>query len=164
MWFWVPRLIWADYFAGVPDRTQRWRSDRAATDSGLRPGVKAASPPPVATVATVPTVPPPANGGESAAADALKRAADDQAKKDAEDQRKKDQVSSLMTQALGSSDPQQQKDLYEQVMHLDPANPNAMAGSRKRRASCRKRPMRMPRSLKANRRNAPTKSKQTHRW
>ena len=35
-----------------------------------------------------------------------------------------------MTQALGSSDPQQQKDLYEQVMRLDPANPNAMAGFR----------------------------------
>ncbi|GAA3753679.1 hypothetical protein GCM10022270_10470 [Terriglobus aquaticus] len=43
LWFWVPRLIWADEMMGVPDRKQRWRSERAATETGLRPGVKAAS-------------------------------------------------------------------------------------------------------------------------
>ncbi|GAA3753587.1 family 16 glycoside hydrolase [Terriglobus aquaticus] len=86
------------------------------------------APQPVPTTAAIPTVPPVANSGDSAAADALKRAADDQARKEADDQRKKDQVASLMTQALGSSDPAEQKDLYQQVMRLDPANPNAMAG------------------------------------
>ena len=43
LWFWVPRLIWADELAGIPDRKQRWRSDRAAAESGNRSGVKAAS-------------------------------------------------------------------------------------------------------------------------
>lgn len=43
LWFWVPRLIWADEMMGAPDRKQRWRSERAATETGLRPGVKAAS-------------------------------------------------------------------------------------------------------------------------
>ena len=42
LWYWVPRLIWGTEFVGVPDRKQRWRSDRA-NDSGQRPAVKAAS-------------------------------------------------------------------------------------------------------------------------
>ena len=89
---------------------------------------RAPAPPPVATTVAPPAPPPAANTGDSAAAEALKRQADDQARRDSEDQRKKDQVSSLMTEALSASDPQQQKDLYSQVMRLDPSNPNAMAG------------------------------------
>ena len=43
LWFWVPRLIWADELLGMPDRKQRWRSEQAGSDFGQRSGVKAAS-------------------------------------------------------------------------------------------------------------------------
>ena len=43
LWFWVPRLIWADEMAGMPSRKQRWRGERSAADAGSRPAVKAAS-------------------------------------------------------------------------------------------------------------------------
>ena len=54
LWFWVPRLIWADEMMGMPDRKQRWRTERAATATGLRPGVKAASAVQVRSTAPLP--------------------------------------------------------------------------------------------------------------
>jgi hypothetical protein len=93
------------------------------------------APPPVATTAAAPaTAVPAASAGDSAAAQVLAKTQEAQAKKDAADQQNKDRVSSLMSQALASNDPQQQKDLYGQVMRVDPSNPNAMQGYKEAQA------------------------------
>ncbi|MGI4853923.1 MAG: family 16 glycoside hydrolase [Janthinobacterium lividum] len=89
---------------------------------------RAAAPPPVATVVAPASTAPAASAGDSAAAQAIAKQEETMAKKNAEDQQNKDRVASLMTQALASNDAAQQKDLYGQVMRLDPANPNAMQG------------------------------------
>ncbi len=70
LWFWVPRLIWGNEFLGVPDRKQRWRSDRHASDSGTRPGVKAASGVQVRSTGSVPE-----GFGQEAATSPLQRSA-----------------------------------------------------------------------------------------
>ncbi len=90
---------------------------------------KAPAPPPpsvapAATTASTTT----AGTGDSAAMKALQQQHDEQAKKDAQADANKQHVASLMSQALASTDPKQQQDLYGQVMQLDPSNPNAMAG------------------------------------
>ncbi|MGI4756111.1 MAG: family 16 glycoside hydrolase [Janthinobacterium lividum] len=95
---------------------------------------RAPAPPPVATVAGPAVTAPAASAGDSAAAQALAKQQAAQEKKIAEDQQNRDHVASLMTQALASTDAAQQKDLYGQVMHLDPANPNAMQGYKEAQA------------------------------
>lgn len=94
----------------------------------------APAPPPVATVAAPASAPVVASAGDSVAAQAIAKQEETIAKKNAEDQQNRDRVSSLMTQALASNDPAQQKDLYGQVMRIDPANPNAMQGYKEAQA------------------------------
>ncbi len=82
--------------------------------------------PPVSTAAntTAATIP----AGSSAAETALLKQQQETAQKDATEQANKQHVAALMSQALVSTDPQQQQNLYGQVIQLDPANPNAMQG------------------------------------
>ncbi len=101
-------------------------------------GVTAHAPPPppvtsqATTGAAAATIAAPV--GSSAAEVAILKQQQDAAQKDAADQANKQRVSSLMGQALTSSDPQQQESLYGQVIQLDPSNPNAMQGYKEAQA------------------------------
>ncbi len=95
---------------------------------GLSP--KAPTPPPQTPPPTAggPVVTPAANPGDSVTANALLQQQKEQQDKDKEEKANKQKVASLMGQAVRSQNPQEQENLYEQVMAIDPANPNAMAG------------------------------------
>ena len=95
---------------------------------GLSPKAPVPPQPPPQTTASITPATPAVNPGESAAATALLQQQKEQQDKDKEEKANKQKVSSLMGQALKSQDPQEQENLYEQVMQIDPANPNAMAG------------------------------------
>lgn len=77
-------------------------------------------PPPTATVAA-PATP-------SVAETALLQQQQAEAKKSAEDQKNKQRSASLMTQALSTTDPQQQMQYYGQVVQIDPTNAAAVQG------------------------------------
>jgi hypothetical protein len=84
------------------------------------------APPPVQ--AAVAPVAAPAVATPSAAETALLQQEQTAAKKDATEQQNKQHVASLMSQALSTSDPQQQMAAYSQVVQIDPSNAAAVQG------------------------------------
>ncbi len=99
-------------------------------------GVAAKAPAPLPPVTPVaPTAPATASSaGDSAAFKAIQQQQEDQKQKDAKAQADKQRVASLTTQALASSDPQQQLDLYNQIITIDPNNTNAVNGIKEAQA------------------------------
>ncbi len=85
---------------------------------------KAPPPPPPAPVQAAPA-PPPAPSPTETALLAQQQAS---AKKDDDAERSKQRSASLMSQALGTNDPQQQMGLYSQVVAIDPSNAAAVQG------------------------------------
>ena len=95
-------------------------------------GLTAKAPPPAMPVAqtvaqattasaTVPTAP-------SVAETALLQQQQNAAKKDAADQQNKQRIAALMSQALSTTDPNQQMAAYGQVVQIDPSNAAAVQG------------------------------------
>ncbi len=93
-----------------------------------------ATPPPPAPAAPTASAVTPVPAGTSPAETVLLRQQQQTAQKDATEQANKQHVASLMSQALASTDAQQQENLYGQVIQLDPANPNAMQGYKEAQA------------------------------
>ncbi len=83
-------------------------------------------PPPTPTAATVATSAVPA--GASAAETALLQQQATTVKQQQDDRTAKQKVAGLMASALATTDPQQQMNLYQQVVQLDPSNVPAVQG------------------------------------
>ncbi len=96
---------------------------------------RAPAPPPPAPVqvaVATPTqvAPPPPSEAEKALVEGQQAAA----KKEAADQANKQRVASLMSQALSTTDPQQQMSAYGQVVQIDPSNTAAVQGFKEAQA------------------------------
>lgn len=100
---------------------------------GLAP--RAPAPPqPTVSVAPAAGAASATSAADSAATQTLLKQQQDAQKKDAEEQATKQRASALMGQALASTDPQEQENLYSQVIQIDPSNPNAMQGYKEAQA------------------------------
>ena len=86
---------------------------------------KKSTPPPEPTPVVAAAAPTPV---ASPAETAILQAQQVSAKKDAQAQAARQHTASLMSQALATSDPQQQMDLYGQVVQIDPTNSAAVQG------------------------------------
>lgn len=93
-----------------------------------------APPPPVPVQVAAATTPVPAIAAPSDAEKALVAQQQLAAKKDAADQANKQRVASLMSQALATTDPQQQMAAYSQVVQIDPSNAAAVQGFKEAQA------------------------------
>lgn len=95
---------------------------------------RAPAPPPPAPVQVAVAPPAPAAPPPSEAEKALLAQQQAAAKKDATDQVNKQRVASLMSQALATTDPQQQMSAYGQVVQIDPSNAAAVQGFKEAQA------------------------------
>ncbi len=113
----------------LPDEKEALDVQRiGATPLPAAYGVATDAPPPAPT----PSVVAPATAAPAAAASAaeapLLQQLQTSAQKDAQAQADRQRAASLMSQALTTSDPQQQMSLYSQVVQIDPANTAAVQG------------------------------------
>ena len=111
---------------------QRVNVQPLPTAYGVTAHAPAPPPPPVPVQAAAPAAPPVAP--PSQAEQALVAQQQAAAKKDAADQANKQRVASLMSQALGTTDPQQQMSAYGQVVQIDPSNAAAVQGFKEAQA------------------------------
>ena len=100
---------------------------------GVAARAPAPLPPAPVQVATAP-VAPVATAAPSEAEKALVAEQQATARKDATDQANKQRVASLMSQALATTDPQQQMSAYGQVVQIDPSNAAAVQGFKEAQA------------------------------
>ncbi len=93
------------------------------------PVTATATPPPAAIpAAPAPAAPTPANPGASAAEKALKEQFEEQKRSKAQEDAKKQQVAGLMGQALTAKSPEQQVEIFDRILVLDPDNLPAFNG------------------------------------
>ena len=96
---------------------------------------RAPAPPPPAPVQVAAATPAPAPAPPPSEAEkALVAQQQESARKDAADQANKQRVASLMSQALATTDPQQQMAAYGQVVQIDPSNAAAVQGFKEAQA------------------------------
>lgn len=99
---------------------------------GVAAHAPAPPPPTPVQVAVTPVTPPIAAPSEAEKALLAQQQA--AAKKDATDQANKQRVAALMSQALATTDPQQQMSAYSQVVQIDPSNAAAVQGFKEAQA------------------------------
>lgn len=95
---------------------------------------RAAAPPPPAPIQAAVAPVAPAPSGASDAEKALVAQQQAAARKDATDEMNRQRVASLMSQALATTDPQQQMSAYSQVVQIDPSNAAAVQGFKEAQA------------------------------